>query len=99
MTIILNGTQVNGDKPNVKNSLNIAYLDLRYEEFNQIIEHKEKTFNILIIKKTPILLKRCVKCAWRYEELYTHMQINYWESEIVQIDSFRDILIDKLLSK
>jgi hypothetical protein len=100
MTIILNNNQVKGDIRLINNSCLIVNLQLNYQQFTQIIEHKDKTFNILIINKVkPILLKRCVKCAWGYvnKEGYTNMQINYWESELINIDEYRDIIINNLI--
>jgi hypothetical protein len=102
MTIILNGEQVKGNIRLISKGelCEVANLQLNYQQFTQITECKDKTFNILIINKVkPILLKRCVKCAWGYvnKEGYTNMQINYWESELVNIDEYRDILIDNFI--
>jgi hypothetical protein len=100
MTIILNNNQVKGDIRLINNSCLIVNLQLNYQQFTQIKECKDKTFNILINnKEKPILLKRCVKCAWGYvnKEGYTNMQINYWESELINIDEYRDIIINNLI--
>ncbi len=102
MTIILNEEQVKGNIRLInKGELSeVANLQLNYEQFTQITECKDKTFNILINNKVkPMLLKRCVRCGWGYvnKEGYTNMQINYWESELVDINEYRDILIDNLI--
>jgi len=31
------------------------------------------------------------------KEGYTNMQINYWESELINIDEYRDIIINNLI--
>lgn len=101
MTIILNNDQVIGARlDNPEKGCEVADLKLNYQQFIQITECKEKTFNILITNRIkPIILKRCVKCAWGYvnKEGYTHMQINYWDSELVEINEYRDILISNLI--
>jgi hypothetical protein len=83
----------------VKNSCCVGNLKLNYEQFTEIVNCK--TFEILINfggSQKDVKLSRCVKCAWGRvnKEGFTHVQINYWESELVDTDISRDILIESL---
>lgn len=85
----------------VKNSCCVGNLKLNYEQFTEIVNCKDKTFEILINfggSQKDVKLSRCVRCSWGYvnKEGFTNMQINYWESELVDTDISRDILIENL---
>ena len=105
MIVVLNSDQLGysseyGKKYRiVKNSCCVGNLKLNYEQFTEISNCKE--FEILVNfggSQKDVKLSRCVKCAWGYvnKEGFTHMQINYWESELVDTDVSRDILIESL---
>ena len=107
MIVILNSDQLSYSSEYskkyriVKNSCSVGNLGLNYEQFTKIESCKDKTFEILINfggSQKDVKLSRCVKCAWGRvnKEGFTHMQINYWESELVDTDVSRDILIENL---
>jgi hypothetical protein len=85
----------------VKNSCCVGELKLNYEQFTQIVNCKDKTFEILVNfggSQKDVKLSRCVRCAWGRvnKDGFSYMQINYWESELVDTDVSRDILIESL---
>jgi hypothetical protein len=100
MMVILNSDQCNKYRI-VKNSCCVGELKLNYEQFTEIVNCKDKTFEILVNfggSQKDVKLSRCVRCAWGHvnKDVFSYMQINYWESELVDTDVSRDILIESL---
>jgi len=107
MIVVLSGDQLSYNSlwrskyQQVKDSCTVANLKLNYEQFTEIVNCKDKTFEILVIfgdLQKNVKLSRCVRCAWGYfnKEGLTAMQINYWDSELVDTDVSRNILIENL---
>ena len=107
MIVILNSDQLlyrseYGSKYRiVKDSCCVGELRLNYEQLTEIVNCKDKTFEILVNfggSQKDVKLSKCVRCAWGpvNKEGFTNMQINYWESELVDTDVSRDILIESL---
>ena len=98
MKIILNRNQIDSFRLPVKNDCNVANLKLNYNQFNRIRSCEDKTFEIIICGMVNVKLSRCVICAWGYVKIVglTGVQINYWQSERIEMCEYRDIIIESL---
>lgn len=93
--MILSKNQIRINNP-IKNSCNIAHLELTYEQYLKTESGKLDIF----ITCQNLLLKKCFKVASGYVNKYegTYVQINFWDFEIIEKDLRRDIIIDEILN-
>lgn len=99
--IIVNSNQFKSDIKFATNGLVAANIRITNKQFNKILGKStaSKPFEILIpsFQGKNIKLSKCYICGWTKGEFYSDVLINYWKSEIVDLDEYRDIIIDELV--
>ena len=100
--MILDKNRISMNSDFHKNCCNVAHLKLTHEEY---LKTQSGNFSILVneIRGVPpknILLKSCYKVSNGYvsKEKLIDVQINFWDFEIIDKDTKRDIIIGEILN-